>query len=330
MSEIVERIERDLGLAGLVSLLAERAAPTDLQSILLEVYRLRASQRQPAALLADYETNRFVRPSAVRPARLLQWEQIAFGELPAGFQALALSPVCPLGTCSVVAPIDQNWAVSTARNSEVVSDATNVLALECALRRRDLLRIDPKCASPVHLAASHRLLRGQQYGDPRLLSHFSAFVLCSAGRDLGGFRFELGVLIEHARFCLRALHRFLGPSALLRLTVSDFHNRIPRSVMESQVLSPIGDGFGNVQCDMDASRTRGRGYYSNLCFQLHLQDGSGEMVELVDGGAVDWTQKLLSNRKERLVISGIGSERLCACCDETRAGAEPSGPRSAH
>jgi hypothetical protein len=35
-------------------------------------------------------------------------------------------------------------------------------------------------------------------------------------------------------------------------------------------------------------------------------------LELVDGGSVNWTQKLLSNAKERLVISGIGSERLCA------------------
>jgi hypothetical protein len=32
----------------------------------------------------------------------------------------------------------------------------------------------------------------------------------------------------------------------------------------------------------------------------------------VDGGAMDWTQRLLSNAKERLVISGIGSERLCS------------------
>ncbi|MFN8418836.1 MAG: hypothetical protein U0528_06290 [Anaerolineae bacterium] len=30
-----------------------------------------------------------------------------------------------------------------------------------------------------------------------------------------------------------------------------------------------------------------------------------------DGGAVDWTQKLLSNAKERCVIGGIGSERVC-------------------
>ena len=40
--------------------------------------------------------------------------------------------------------------------------------------------------------------------------------------------------------------------------------------------------------------------------------GTGELVELVDGGAVDWPQKLLSHNKERMVISGIGSERLCA------------------
>jgi hypothetical protein len=34
-------------------------------------------------------------------------------------------------------------------------------------------------------------------------------------------------------------------------------------------------------------------------------------LELVDGGSVNWTQQFLSNAKERLVISGIGSERLC-------------------
>jgi hypothetical protein len=31
-----------------------------------------------------------------------------------------------------------------------------------------------------------------------------------------------------------------------------------------------------------------------------------EGIELVDGGFVDWTQKLLGNKKERLLISGTG------------------------
>ena len=46
----------------------------------------------------------------------------------------------PLGTSSVMANVDRNWAVSTSRNTEVVSDATNVLALECAFRRKELLK----------------------------------------------------------------------------------------------------------------------------------------------------------------------------------------------
>jgi hypothetical protein len=33
---------------------------------------------------------------------------------------------------------------------------------------------------------------------------------------------------------------------------------------------------------------------------------------LVDGGFTNWTQQLLSNQKERLLISGIGTERLCS------------------
>ncbi len=49
MNKIVERIEREAGLPGLPSILAERLTPTDLQSILLEVYRPRCRQLQPAA-----------------------------------------------------------------------------------------------------------------------------------------------------------------------------------------------------------------------------------------------------------------------------------------
>lgn len=36
----------------------------------------------------------------------------------------------------------------------------------------------------------------------------------------------------------------------------------------------------------------------------------GEEQEIADGGWVDWTQKLLENRKERLLISGVGLEWL--------------------
>jgi hypothetical protein len=39
-------------------------------------------------------------------------------------------------------------------------------------------------------------------------------------------------------------------------------------------------------------------------------------LELVDGGSTDWTQQLLGNRKERLLISGLGLERLAGALDD--------------
>jgi len=226
MDKIVERIEREVGVPGLVSILAERLTPTDLQSILLEVYRLRSGQLHSSTVLSNYQVNRFVRPSTVPPTQLLKWEQVALWQLPQEFQALALSPVAPLGTNSVVASVDQSWAVATARNTEVVSDSTNVLALECAVRRQELLHANPKSSEPIHLAASHRLLRAQKYASPDLAPHFSSFALCSAGRDEGNSTFELCSMRLHILFYLGSLRAFLGPDAPIRVTASDLTQHI--------------------------------------------------------------------------------------------------------
>jgi hypothetical protein len=42
------------------------------------------------------------------------------------------------------------------------------------------------------------------------------------------------------------------------------------------------------------------------CYQVN-----GEYL-LVDGGFSTWIQQLLSNQKERFLISGLGSERVCS------------------
>src|SRR5215207_195436 len=86
MDKIVERIERDVGIPGLVAMLAEQLSPTDLQSLLLEVYRIRSRRLRPATVLSDFGSNRFVRFSTVSPMTLLRWEQIAFSQLPEEFQ----------------------------------------------------------------------------------------------------------------------------------------------------------------------------------------------------------------------------------------------------
>ena len=163
-NSIIRRIEREAGTPGLAALLANLSAP-DLQSLLLEVYRQQASRRTPAAILAEHSHNRFTRHSLGSARAFASFERLAYENLPADFEALELSPVCPLATCSGVAAVGQDWSVTTIRNTEVVSDPTNVLALECALRRRN-------SSARVNLAAAHRVLRPQKFSGPRMVSHF--------------------------------------------------------------------------------------------------------------------------------------------------------------
>lgn len=316
MDKHLERIEREAGIPGLASLLAEKLGPTDLQSLLLEVYRQRSRRRTPADVLSDYETNRFVKPSTSSPQRLLELEQLFLSELPSGVAAMELSPVCPLGTVSAVASVDQNWAVATARNTEVISDTTNVLALECALRRREILRRQPKSPEAAHLAASHRFLRPQFYGSSELLPHFRMFSLCSGGRDRGNLRFEFDNLALHMGFYVGVLQGFLGTSVPLGIYVTDFHTDDRTALIQRALFAPIRDRFPEVGFEFDNERESGRGYYLDLCFHLYARTPASEDVQLADGGSVNWTQRLLSNAKERLIISGISSERICTAFEE--------------
>ncbi|HEX3049655.1 MAG TPA: hypothetical protein VHP83_03290, partial [Aggregatilineaceae bacterium] len=307
----IERIEHEIGIPGLAALLAERLTPTDLQSLLLDVYRQRAQRLTPADVLSSYESNRFVKPSTVAPQRLLEWEQAAFAALPPEFRAVTLAPVCPLGTNSAVAAVDQNWSLVTIRNSEVISDSSNVLALECARERRALLRKNPKSKDVVQRAASHRLLRTQNYDpdNPRMVPHFSVFTLCSAGQYQGALRFELAALRQHIGFYVRALQTFLGLP--LRVALTDFGTEDHRALLTEQLVAPLQDEFPGVDCAFDDDRETGRGYYDHVCFHVYAAEAPGEWLELADGGVVNWTQRLLNNAKERCVISGIGSERVC-------------------
>src|SRR6185436_12731596 len=90
------------------------------------------------------------------------------------FEAIELSPLAPLGACSVVGPTSQNKIVSALRGTEVLSDPTNVLALECALRLRR------NAAEIVRLATCQRCVRAQEVPKKSGYSpHFRIFCLAT-------------------------------------------------------------------------------------------------------------------------------------------------------
>jgi hypothetical protein len=315
MNRIIERILREVGDKDLVEKLSEGLSSSDLQSLLIEVFGRRAGALTPRDLTNQYKHSRFVQPAQISPIALLEFDWLAYSLLPPDFEPIELSPVAPLGVCSVVSTVSQNNAVPTIRNTEVCSDLTNVLALECARRRRLIHRDDAHASERVRLCASQRQLRAQQFEGPASFAHFRLFGLCTAGRDEGSFKFEIDALAEQVDFYLRLLNqsRELGYETKdIRVSVTAWDEQ-RLDALQTGVLDVLAVKHLDTAFRFDQDRQSGRGYYVGVCFQIHARDRSGKDYFLVDGGCTTWTQQLLSNRKERLLISGLGTERFCAC-----------------
>ena len=315
--DILSRIEREAGVPGLVEALTDRLSPADLSSLLLEVFRRRAATRVPRDLLVDHTDNRFCRPSVVDARVLAEWDRVVFGALPSDFEVMELSPLAPLGVCSAVATVSQNKVLSTTRGVEVVSDGTNVLALECALRRRAGRSKGED--TPVKLAASMRVVRAQQFEGARSFAHFRLLHLSSAGRDSGTSEFVFDALVEHVAIQLRALRAFLGDAAPLRVALTDLSTHESSAPWTERAIGALRREHPDAEVVIDQQRESGRGYYRSVCFKLYAR-AADEWLDIGDGGDVDWTARLLSDRRERLFISGVGSERVAALPSELSGG----------
>ncbi|MDQ2806152.1 MAG: hypothetical protein M3Z04_04420 [Chloroflexota bacterium] len=310
----LDRILGEIGLEGLLETLGQTLAPTDLQSLLLAVYRIRAARQTPARVLEQYEHNRFVQPAAVDLRARAEVDRLALACADPAFAALDLAPVCPLGTVSVVGPVDQNSAVSTSRNTEVVSDCTNVLALECAVRRRAQRRDPATAGEQVRLCTSHRLLRAQYYNRPGMRAHFQIFALCTAGRAAAGYRFELAALLEQIT-CYLALLAAVAEIGYqvqeVRVVFTDLPDPAFAERLQEGVITPLTVRFPNAQVVCTPDQRTVASYYELVRFNIVVHDVADGESELADGGFTTWTQQLLSDHKERLLISGIATERIC-------------------
>jgi hypothetical protein len=301
---LLERIARDAGVPELVDVLAEKLSPTDLQSLLLEVAKRRAAARTPADLVRQYKEDRFVRPSKADPRMLLAIARHAFASVPARYAPVELAPIAPLGTCAVVAAVAQHKIVSTMRTGEVVSDATNLLALECAVRRAADRTTD------ATLCASARMTRAQALPRPDFFAHFQLFVTIAMGRDPGGRTFEQRALVEQVGAqlaLLTALARDGFDCARRELTLSPDATHLPvaeRARDELLAVSP------DLPIAIDPARIAASGYYRGLAFRLDVRSANGTLFPLGDGGLTDWGAKLTGSRKERTLVGAIGTELL--------------------
>jgi len=275
--------------------LAAGLANPALQSLLLEVMHARAQARSAKDLVAQHGRDPFCAPAPVDLREMLAIDGHLLAAA-ARFEAVELSPVAPLGTCSVVGPTHQHRVVSALRATEVVSDPTNVLALECAVR----LRAQP--AGDVHLATSQRVVRAQPV-PPRAgqTRHFRLFALGSAGIERKDHAFTLETIALHVRTLQEGLDRLERAG----YAVGRRRLQILASADRRRLGDQLAERLGAERQPLDHP------YYSGgLRYRLWVTAPDAEELPLADGGAFDWLGRLAANRRAVFIGSGLGSQSL--------------------
>jgi hypothetical protein len=273
--------------------LAATIPGSDLQSLLLEVMRRRAAARTPHDVLAQYRRDRFVRPSVIDQRVLVEIDRHLLAAAD-GFEAIELSPVTPLGTSSTMGPTDQHKVLAALRATEVVSDPTNVLALECAER----LRSAP--ATPVHFATSQRVIRAQAVPDkPGFAAHFRIFCLASAGRETKDHAFAVDALTRHITTIRRALDLLEQHGYAFGARRVDILATAERSALGDRVAAAVGGERKLLEHPY---------YNGGVRYMFWVTTPSGDQIPLIDGGVFDWVAKLTTNARNAYVTTGMGAQ----------------------
>ena len=278
-------------------------SPSETRGELLRLVREQAGRRRPADLLAQHRRDEFVTPSMLDQRLVTTLDRLAL-ESADGFDAVLLSPVSPLGTNSVVAPTSQDRTVSTTRGSEVVSDPTNVLALECA--NRLLEGPSPRRAPVVRLATVHQTLRAQSLSndDGAHSRHFRLFALAEAGPGLPDDGFEVQAVARQLQVydvlfeaCTGALPVvFPNRRAIMRVDERG-------KVLAERVVNRLVEVLPHVDVITEPLESS---YYGGLRVGFGAEGRSGEFVEIADLGRFDWVAQLTSDRRNRFIASGFG------------------------
>ena len=333
---LLRAIEKKTGVRDLAGLLADRLSGSELSSLMLEVYGQKTGKMKPAELLVQYRCNRLVQPSELEMIGLLESELAVLRFFrDRGFLPVQLSPVTALGCCSVVAAVSQDKIVSAVRNTEIVADATNSLALHVAALRKgsgnpaagEEVDDGSRGEEVLRLSTVHRHVRTQPFADKRFLPHFTIACMVTAGKDRGSYGFECAGMAEHIAIYVDLLRDFFGVEqfrVLLKRRMG-YDERNPlidkielslRQRLEGVVLEregperSEGSERGEARArSFDESSPPENAYYKGVQFKLYIIVGGAEW-EIADGGFVAWTEPLRGNRKERFLIRGFGLELL--------------------
>ena len=299
---LLRKILAKKGKESVLEYLCQSISGSELNSLLMEVFQLKSKQSSPASLLQNYITNRFVSPSSLNVLAFRKFET-SIMEFVAknGFEFMEYAPLCPLGTCSVLAPVSQHKVVSASRGTEVLSDITNVMALEAAKRKKQQLGL-----VNIKLAGAHQMVRAQQINVEGFTPHFKILGLVESGRDTGSYSFEINSMANMLNLFWELMTEAMQVNKeQLKFVVSLQSPEQQIVNLANNIIRQLTDGQAQIETEIQ----EGNNYYQLLRVKLYYNH-HGEYCDIADCGFVDWTQQLLQNKKERLLIGGLGTEFL--------------------
>jgi hypothetical protein len=276
---------------------------SELNSLLLEMFSKRGQNISPALLLQQYRDNRFVQPAHTDMIGLLTTElKVLQLFRDRHFQPIELSPAAQWGSCSLVGPVDQKKIISATRNTEIMADATNTLALHIADSRKS-----GNTQGPLRFCTVHRHIRAQELKEKHHTAHFKIGCLVTGGRDTGNFVFESTHLGEHLR-AMDQVFRIIFGIKKIRFKLQKREGYPDNDLLLDRVMGHLQKNNGGLLITREDPPATNN-YYKGIQYKMIIEVNDREM-EIADGGFVDWTQQLLDNKKERLLISGFGLDLI--------------------
>ncbi|MGC3943175.1 MAG: hypothetical protein QM762_01335 [Chryseolinea sp.] len=303
---ILASILKRIGQPELADTLIHEFSGTELNTILLEVIAQRVNSMSAGELLKNYENNRFVKPAdlPVIPLREMELGYLKLFES-CGFEPIELSPVSALGSCSVVGTTSQDKILSALRNTEVLADATNALALHvCHLKKQGAWKPSPD--DRRHFIVIQRHLRTPSVANAGFTPHFKIAALVTVGYDTGNFTFEREALCDHVK-AVSQLYKNYHSVSDLRFRLLCREGYPDRLALASKAKEHLVSKLHGVKAEVIESPKNENAYYQGIQYKVDI-DVHGRTWEIGDGGFVNWTQALLQNKKERMFTTGLGFE----------------------
>ena len=259
-------------------------------------------QETPSSLLGKYTKNKLVKPAQLDFLKFKE-EELECCKIVANssFELIELSPVAQLGTSSIMATVNQKKVLTALRNTEVQSDPTNSIALHYASLKKN----NELSEKTYNFSNVSRVIRTQVFSNPNFTPHFPILCLISCGMDTGSFEFEKTEIHKHFVITQDVCKSVFGVNNLFFeiIPCKEYDSNSP---LISNSLSHIKNSGFDVRIAESDSQNN---YYYGMRIKVKII-ADGVEYEIGDGGLLDWTQKLLANKKERMLTMGLGIQLL--------------------